>query len=89
MQSCRNCIFTQVLNLEDELVRNSDIKSVLDLTKSKSLANFKSDFSNLKVNDCRIMLNKHKLNVGSLWNSKVPAEFSFIDNNSSRIKLMA
>ena len=39
----------QVKNLEDELIRCTDIKSVLELTKSKSLSNFKADFNSVGI----------------------------------------
>lgn len=46
----------QVLNLEDELVRCTDVKNVSELTRSNSVRNFKSDFCKLKVKDCRVYL---------------------------------
>lgn len=62
----------QVLSLEDELVRCTDVKSVLELTKSSGIKNFKSDFCKMKTRECRVMLEKHKLNVSKLWETKVP-----------------
>lgn len=35
----------QVLNLEDELVRCTDVSSAADLTRSNSIRNFKNDCS--------------------------------------------
>ena len=46
----------QVLNLEDELVRCTNVKSVTELTRSNSIRNFKKDFCKLKIKDCRAML---------------------------------
>lgn len=76
----------QVQNLEDELERCTDVKSVLDLTKSKSLSNFKSDFRKMKDEQCRNMLDRHKIDVERLWTTKAPREFEFAERNSSVIK---
>lgn len=76
----------QVKKLEDEIVRCTDMKSVLELTKSKSLSNFKSDFKNMKDEECRHALERHKINVQDLWTTPAPAEFNFIERNSSQIK---
>lgn len=76
----------QVKNLEDELVRCTDVKSVLELTKSKSLSNFKADFRKMKNEQCRNMLDRHKINVERLWTTKAPGEFEFAERNSSVIK---
>lgn len=76
----------QVKNLEDELVRCTDVKSVLELTKSKSLSNFKADFRKMKNEQCRNMLDRHKINVDRLWTTKASGEFEFAERNSSAIK---
>ena len=76
----------QVKNLEDELVRCTDVKSVLELTKSKSLSNFKADFRQMKNEQCRNMLDRHKINVDRLWTTKASGEFEFAERNSSAIK---
>ena len=51
----------QVLNLEDELVRCTDARTAMELTKSGSVKNFKTDFCKMKTKDCRSMLERHKL----------------------------
>ena len=76
----------QVKNLEDELVRCTDVKSVLELTKNKSLSNFKADFRKMKNEQCRNMLDRHKINVDRLWTTKASGEFEFVERNSSAIK---
>ena len=48
----------QVLNLEDELVCCTDVKAAFELTQSKSIRNFKTDFCKLKTKDCRAMLER-------------------------------
>ena len=77
----------QVLNLEDELVRCTDVSSAADLTRSNSIRNFKTDFCKLKVKDCRTMLERHGLKTEKLWAAKVPEAFSFVESNSNRIKV--
>ena len=39
----------QVLNLEDELVRCTDVRTAMELTKSGSVKNFKTDFCKMKT----------------------------------------
>lgn len=77
----------QVLNLEDELKRNTDVHSVTDLTKSGSIKNFKTDFCRMKTKDCRAMLERHNLECVNLWMHTPPEEFSFTENNSHIIKI--
>ena len=78
----------QVLNLENELVRCTDVRTVMELTKSGSVKNFKTDFCKIKTKDCRSMLERHKLDYPRLWMPKVPEAFNFVDNNSFQIKIM-
>ena len=77
----------QVLNLEDELVRCTDVNQVAELTRSSSIRNFKTDFCKLKVKDCRAMLERHGLETEKLWTTRVPEAFSFVESNSSQIKM--
>jgi len=77
----------QVLNLEEELVRCTDVKIVTELTKSGSVKNFKTDFCKMKTRDCRSMLDRHKLDYARLWMKKTPEAFSFVENNSFQIKI--
>ena len=78
----------QVLNLENELVRCTDVRTVMELTKSGSVKNFKTDFCKIKTKDCRSVLERHKLDYPRLWMTKVPEAFNFVDNNSFQIKIM-
>lgn len=77
----------QVLNLEDELVRCTDVKSAAALTQSSGIRNFKTDFCKLKVRECRAMLERHSLQVDRLWTTPVPEAFLFIKSNGNEIKL--
>ena len=78
----------QVLNLEDELVRCTDVRTAMELTKSGSVKNFKTDFCKMKIKDCRSMLERYKLDYARLWMTKTPEAFSFVENNSSQIKTL-
>lgn len=77
----------QVLNLEDELVRCTDIKSAAELTQSKGIRNFKTDFCKLKTKECRALLERRGLKMERLWTAKVPEAFLFAESNSALIKL--
>lgn len=78
----------QVLNLEEELVRCTNVKIVTELTKSGSVKNFKTDFCKMKVKDCRSMLGRHQLSIARLWMTKTPDAFDFTENNGDSIKLL-
>ena len=60
-RKAENHFFPQVLNLEDELVRCTDVRTAMELTKSGSVKNFKTDFCKMKAKDCRSMLERYKL----------------------------
>ena len=75
----------QVLNLEDELVRCTDVSKVQDLTNSNSKREFKRDFC--AMTNCRQLLERHHLDVEKLWNSRYPAAFEFLLNNCSEVKI--
>ena len=77
----------QVLRLEEELVRCTDVKTVVELTKSNSVKNFKTDFCKMKKKECRVMLERHKLNLNKLWTTKRPTEFSFVEINGDKVKI--
>lgn len=77
----------QVLNLEDELVKSTDVKSVTELTKSNSIKNFKTDFCKMKSKDYRAMLERHTLDCSKLWITRTPDAFEFVELNSSQVKI--
>lgn len=76
----------QVQNLEDELTRCTDVKSVLELTKSKSLSNFKTDFKKMKDIECRYALERHKIDVNKLWSFNASRYFNFVIRNQAEVK---
>ena len=73
----------QVKNLEDELVRATDIDSVEELTRSKSRKNFKADFLTLK--DCRLTLERHCFDIKKMWRKGIPEPFSFITQGAEML----
>lgn len=72
----------------EELIRCTDVRTAMELTKSGSVKNFKTDFCKMKTKDCRSMLERHKLDYTRLWMTKTPEAFSFVENNSSQIKTL-
>ena len=70
------------------MVRCTDARTAMELTKSGSVKNFKTDFCKMKTKDCRSMLERHKLDYARLWMTKTPEAFSFVENNSSQIKTL-
>ncbi len=77
------CI-TQVKNLEDELIRSTDIKDIVELLGSESLAGFKKDF--IKEKNLKNKLEAHSFNIGELWSMDPPEPFHHIRNDSDRVK---
>lgn len=75
----------QVKNLEDELVRCSDVAKVTELTQSKSISNFKTDFC--RISNARAVLTEHQIDVLKLWSTNPPEVFAFVPRNSEIIKL--
>jgi len=76
----------QVLNLEDELVRCTDVKRASELTKSSGTNKFKTDFCRMKPADCRRLLERHGIETEKLWQTQVPAAFAFIEENAGLIR---
>lgn len=78
------CI-TQVENLEDELVRSTSVKTIKELTKSKSNHEFKSDV--LKVSNLKKRLEECGFELKYFWNSQPKNEFKFVKNEADKVKL--
>ena len=85
---CRVRLLTvaQVLNLEDELVRSTDVHTVQELTQSRSQHNFKSDFCRMKPEDCLAMLHRHHLDPEKLWAKEPPAAYGFVRQDGKAVK---
>ena len=85
---CKPEIITipQVQNLEEELLRATNVKNIIDITKSKSKSDFKRDFCKLN-NNCRNALEKHNFDISKFWTRKPNNKFNFVDQQSNKIKL--
>ena len=77
----------QVLNFEDEIVKATDLKKAQELTKSASVSDFKTAFCKMKAAACRSALERHHLDVGKLWVTTPPEKFSFVKQESDKVKL--
>lgn len=84
-QTVKIVYLPQVLRLEDELVRCTDINRISELTRSRTESEFKRDFC--KLSNCRDILEHHHMNVSQMWTQTVPEEFDFIEVNSNKIKI--
>ncbi len=78
-----HCV-TQVRNLEEELIRCTDIKKIEDLIGSDSRADFKKDF--IKEKNLKSKLESHSFNISELWIQEPPPPFDHIKNESARVK---
>lgn len=83
----KNVLFVlQVKNLEDELVRSTDVHSIKELLGSKSNKDFKRDF----LHEKRVFqkLTNHSFDYSILWTSKGAGPFSAIKNDGYLIKIL-
>jgi len=71
-------------NLEDELVKATDIKNIKQLLPCLTIKEFKSKF----ISEKRIMekLINHNFDIGKLWTSKINGKYSKYNNEGNRIK---
>lgn len=74
----------QVMNLEDELVRCTNVSKATELTHSKGQKDFKHDFC--KLQDCRKTLEQHQLDVSLLWTKQPLEPFGFVPQNGNLVK---
>lgn len=77
----------QVLNFEDEIERSTDVEKAVDLTKSRSVEDFKGAVNRMKSKDFRSALGRHKLDMAKLWSQQPPKAFGFINQDGERIKI--
>lgn len=79
------CI-TQVENLEDEIVRSCNVNKAQELTNSKSVSSFKTDF--IKASDLKGTLEKHKFCFDKLWcRSSNKGQYKDIANEVDKIRI--
>ena len=77
------CI-TQVENIEDELVRSCNIKTVTQLTGSRSGKDFKRDFITLK--NLKSKLEQFDFDIEKIWSCSPKNQYKEIKNDASKIK---
>lgn len=76
---------TQVKNLEDELIRCTNISNIEELLNSKSKSDFKRDF--LKERHVQKKLENHGFDIEKLWCQTPPKPFDEISNDAKVIKI--
>ncbi len=74
----------QVRNLEDELIRATNVKHIEELTNSKSASDFKSDF--LRQKSCLSILNRHDFDISKMWCSCPEGAFADFSQDFSFLK---
>lgn len=78
---------TQVRNLEDELIRSTDIRYIRELTGSKSDSDYKRDL--IKMSNLATVLVKHGFEIKQFWVKEPIGAFSKISNDATeRLMLM-
>ena len=77
------CI-TQVKNIEDELIRSTDIKRIEELLGSKSKTDFKRDF--IRERNLKQKLTVHSFDLNVLWCKEPQSPFENIRNDSGVVK---
>jgi len=80
---CVLCI-TQVRNIEDELIRCTNIERIEELLDSSSKSAFKRDF--IKEKRLKDKLLNHSFDLNTLWCKSPKKPFDEIPNDSSVIK---
>lgn len=79
------CI-TQVLNIEDELIRSCDITQIKELTGSKTNREFKHDF--ITDSNTKQKLTNHCFDISKLWMMNPREGYDGIINGADKIKIM-
>lgn len=77
------CI-TQVKNIEDELIRCTDVKNIEDLIGAKSKSDFKRDF--IKEKNLKKKLVAHAFDLNKLWCMEPSHPYEKIKNDSKIVK---
>lgn len=77
----------QVLSFEDEIERATDVSQAQNLTRSKTVNDFKSAVNRMKEAEFRNALKRHKLDMTKLWSKRPPKGFGFVTQNAEEIKV--
>ena len=75
----------QVRNLEEELVRSSNIRQIKELLNSKSNSEFKEDI--IKVTNLKSKLIENRFNIDCFWTANPGAPYQHIANGAQEVKL--
>ena len=78
------CI-TQVMNLEDELVRSCQFRNIKELTRSRSDKDFKRDV--LKISNLKQRLDICGFDFEKFWSEQPGNEYRQIANDAQKVKL--
>lgn len=71
-------------NLEDELVKSTDIKKITDLLGTRSIKDHKSKFITEKC--LKNKLTNHHFDIKEIWSSKASGKELGVENSSNKIK---
>lgn len=74
----------QVKNLEDELIRSTDINRIEELLGSKGKANYKRDF--IRERNLKQKLEAHSFDFKKLWCKNSQPPYELIKNDAIKIK---
>lgn len=77
----------QVEDLEDELIRSTDVKEIKTLIGCRSNSDFKRDF--LKEKRLMAKLYGHNFDIKKMWVTKPSKEYDAFQNDADKIKLQA
>ena len=80
-----HCI-TQVKNLEDEIVRSTNIKKIEELFNSKNKGEFKKDL--LRKRNVKQYLEAHSFDLSKFWSLDPPKPYEKITNEAEMVKLL-
>jgi hypothetical protein len=75
---------TQVMNLEDELIRSCDIRNIRELTGSRTDSEYKRYL--IKAGNLAALFKKHGFDIKKFWIREATGIFSEFKNDSSLIK---
>lgn len=89
LKDCKNVkdiiIVPQVENLEDELIRSTNIKQPKEITNSKSNSDFKRDL--LRATNVLNLLENKKFDINKFWSKNPTNNFKKFQNMADKIKV--
>ena len=75
----------QVDNLEDELVRSCNIREIWELTKSKSIKDYKRDL--LRIQNLADRLKECNFDINKFWVRQPDNQYKNIVNDAEKVKI--